>query len=182
MKRGYSVDDYRRLVNHIRSILPDAAIHNDVIVGFPGETTQQFQRTADLLVELEFDKVHIARYSPRPGTVSARRMLDDVPDVEKRRRFHELEAIQKEISIKKMSTWLGKDVEVLVEDQHKDRWRGRSPHGKLVFFNAPGELTGRMVNVRINHTGPWSMSGYLEQQQMSASLEPGRIPLRLSTL
>jgi tRNA-2-methylthio-N6-dimethylallyladenosine synthase len=97
MKRGYTADEYRRLVYRIRDIIPDAAIHCDIIVGFPGETAGQFQKTVDLLAELELDKIHLARYSPRPGTVSARRLDDDVPDAEKRRRFHIIEQLQKEI-------------------------------------------------------------------------------------
>jgi len=159
MKRGYTVDQYRSLVERIRSIVPDAAIHNDIIVGFPGESSEQFQNTYLLLEELLLDKVHIARYSPRPGTVSARRMVDDVPDKEKRRRFHALDDLQKEISVNKMAKWLGKAVEILVEDRHNDRWRGRSPQGKLVFFDDERNMTGRLVDVRIEHTGPWSMSG-----------------------
>jgi tRNA-2-methylthio-N6-dimethylallyladenosine synthase len=65
--------------------VPDAAIHTDIIVGFPGETEAQFQETYDILAELRLDKIHLARYSPRPGTVSDRRMEDDVPEEEKRR-------------------------------------------------------------------------------------------------
>jgi len=159
MKRGYTREQYRDLVRRIRDIVPDAAVNCDIIVGFPGETEAQFQQTYDLLAELKLDKIHLARYSPRPGTVSARRMADDVPDAEKRRRFHLIEALQKEISEEKMKQWLGQTVEVLVEDLHKGKWRGRSPQGKLVFFDDPRELKGELVNVRINHTGPWSMSG-----------------------
>ncbi len=159
MKRGYTREQYRDLVQRIREIVPDAAVNCDIIVGFPGETEAQFQQTYDLLAELKLDKIHLARYSPRPGTVSARRMADDVPDAEKRRRFHLIEALQKEISEEKMKRWLGQTVEVLVEDLHKGKWRGRSPQGKLVFFDDPRELKGELVNVRINHTGPWSMSG-----------------------
>ncbi len=159
MKRGYTQDDYRRLVHRIREIVPDAAVNCDIIVGFPGETDAQFQETYNILQELELDKIHLARYSPRPGTVSDRRMEDDVPDEEKRRRFHLIESLQKEISEKKMKQWLGETVEVLVEDKHKGKWRGRSPQGKLVFFDDPRELKGQLVQVRINHTGPWSMSG-----------------------
>ncbi|MCB8983290.1 MAG: tRNA (N6-isopentenyl adenosine(37)-C2)-methylthiotransferase MiaB [Ardenticatenaceae bacterium] len=159
MKRGYTADDYRRLVSRIRQIIPDVAIHNDVIVGFPGETDAQFQKTYDILQELELDKIHLARYSPRPGTVSARRMSDDVSDEEKRRRFHSIEDLQKEISERKMARWMGETVEVLVEEQQKGRWRGRTPQSKLVFFDDPRDLKGELVQVRILHTGPWSMSG-----------------------
>jgi tRNA-2-methylthio-N6-dimethylallyladenosine synthase len=179
MKRGYTADEYRRLIHRIRSIVPDAAIHCDIIVGFPGETAEQFQRTVDLLAELELDKIHLARYSPREGTVSARRMPNDVPEKEKRRRFHVIEALQKEVSEKKMQRWLDETVEVLVEDKHKGRWRGRSPQNKLVFFDDPRDLRGQLVPVHITHTGPWSMSGNVAKQP-AISAEPAMaIPLTL---
>ncbi len=78
MKRGYTREQYRALIQRVRQVIPDAAIHCDVIVGFPGETAAQFQATYDILAELRLDKLHLARYSPRPGTVSARRLADDV--------------------------------------------------------------------------------------------------------
>ncbi len=178
MKRGYTAEQYRRLVHRIREIVPDAAVHCDIIVGFPGETAEQFQKTVDILAELELDKVHLARYSPRPGTVSERRLDDDVPDDEKRRRFHIVEQLQKEILEKKMTRWLGETVEVLVEDTHKGRWKGRTPQGKLVFFDDPRDLQGEMVKVKITYTGPWSMSGVLvDERQDTAVLE--QIPLTL---
>lgn len=159
MKRGYTREEYRQLVHRIRAIIPGAAIHTDVIVGFPGETAVQFQNTYDILAELEIDKVHLARYSPRPGTVSARRMPDDISEEEKRRRFQVIEELQKEVGYKKMQRWLGETVEVLVEDTSKGRWRGRTPHNKLVFLDDPRDLKGQLVNVRITHAGSWSMSG-----------------------
>lgn len=159
MKRGYTAQQYRELVHHIRAMIPEVAIHCDIIVGFPGETEAQFQRTYDLLAELALDKIHLARYSPRPGTVSARRLADDVPDEEKRRRFHQIEALQKGLLTEKMRRYLGQTVQVLVEETSKGRWRGRSPLGKLVFFDDPRDLRGRLVDVRITYTGPWSMSG-----------------------
>lgn len=159
MKRGYTAEQYRALVKRIRAIVPDAAVNCDIIVGFPGETEAQFQKTYDLLAELELDKIHLARYSPRPGTVSERRMDDDVPDEEKRRRFHLIESLQKEISERKMEQWLGQTLPVLVENKHKGRWRGRSPQGKLVFFDDDRDRRGDVVMVEITWTGPWSLSG-----------------------
>ncbi|MEZ4517832.1 MAG: tRNA (N6-isopentenyl adenosine(37)-C2)-methylthiotransferase MiaB [Chloroflexota bacterium] len=159
MKRGYTRDEYRRLVHRIREIIPDAAIHGDIIVGFPGETAEQFQKTYDILDELRLDKIHLARYSPRPGTVSERRMMDDVSDEEKRRRYQMIEALQKEVSAEKTARFLGEVVDVLVENKVKSRWRGRTPHNKLVFFDDPRSLRGQVVPVRITHAGPWSMSG-----------------------
>ncbi len=159
MKRGYTRQQYRDLIHRVREVIPDAAIHCDIIVGFPGETAAQFQATYDILAELRLDKLHLARYSPRPGTVSARRMADDVSDEEKRRRFHLIERLQKEVSTEKMRRYLGQTVEVLVEERDKGRWRGRTPHNKLVFFDDARDLRGQLVPVHVTHTGPWSMSG-----------------------
>jgi len=159
MRRGYTASQYRELVARIREIVPDAAVHCDIIVGFPGESAGQFQRTVDLLEELRLDKLHLARYSPRQGTVSERRMEDDVPEEEKRRRFDLLEALNERISEQKMRSYLGQTVEVLVEGRRKKRWFGRDPRGKLVFFEDERKLRGEVVDVLVTHTGAWSMSG-----------------------
>lgn len=159
MKRGYSCDQYRRLVGHIREKMPHAAIHTDIIVGFPGETADQFQRTYELLRELRIDKVHLAMYSPRPGTVSERRMVDDVPAIEKKRRWDVLDALQAEVVGEINRRSLGEIVEVLVEERHKGRWRGRTRTNKLVYFDHDGEWRGKLAPVRIMWAGPWSMIG-----------------------
>lgn len=181
MRRGYTREQYRDLIHRIRDIVPDAAIHGDIIVGFCGETAEQFQDTYDILAELRLDKIHLARYSPRPGTVSARRMIDDVPDEEKRRRFQLIEELQKQVSAEKMRRFWGDTVEVLVEERDKGRWRGRTPHNKLVFFDDPGDLRGQLVEVEITHTGPWSMSGKLVRERattgQSATSSGESIPL-----
>lgn len=98
MKRGYTADQYRQLIAEIRARIPNVSIATDIIVGFPGETKEQFQRTFDLLAELKLDVAHLARYSTRPNTVAARRMEDDVPDEEKWRRFRALEELQEDIA------------------------------------------------------------------------------------
>jgi tRNA-2-methylthio-N6-dimethylallyladenosine synthase len=159
MKRGYTSQQYRELIHRIRALVPDVAIHTDIIVGFPGESEEKFQNTYNILAELELDKVHLARYSPRPGTVSARRLADNVPDEVKRERFQRLEDLQRQISLGKMRAYLGETVEVLVEDLHKGRWRGRTPQNKLVFFDDPRDLKGELVDVQVTWAGPWSMSG-----------------------
>jgi tRNA-2-methylthio-N6-dimethylallyladenosine synthase len=183
MKRGYTRDDYRRLVHRIREIMPEAAIHGDIIVGFPGETAEQFQKTYDVLAELRLDKIHLARYSPRPGTVSERKMTDNVPDAEKRRRYQVLEDLQKEVSAEKTARYLGEVVEVLVEERdNKNRWSGRTPHNKLVFFDDPRALRGHLVPVRITHAGPWSMSGEVAEPLLT-DVEPSAgisIPLTMA--
>lgn len=169
MKRNYTVDDYRRLVARIRRTIPAVAIHTDIIVGFPGETAAQFQNTYDILEELQLDKAHLARYSPRPGTVSARKMIDDVADDEKRRRHAALEEQHERISAANNRRWLDQTVQVLVEDKHKGKWRGRTPQNRLVFFEDARDLRGQLVDVRITWTGPWSMQGAL-----AAAPTPGR--------
>lgn len=159
MRRGYTNAEYRDLVARIRQIIPDAAIHTDIIVGFCGETAEQFERTVEILRDLKLDKAHLARYSPRPGTVSERRMADDVPDAEKVRRHKVLEALQEEVCTEINSRFLGETLAVLVEEQHKGKWRGRTRQNKLVFIESDLPLRGRLVEARISWTGPWSMQG-----------------------
>ncbi len=159
MKRGYTNAEYRALIERIRAIVPEVAINTDVIVGFCGETAEQFERTVEIVRELKFDKVHLARYSPRPGTVSERRMDDDVPEAEKVRRHKVLEALQEQVSDEINQQFLGEIVEVLVEDQHKGKWRGRNRQNKLVFIESDLPLRGRLVEAQITWTGPWSMQG-----------------------
>ncbi|MBZ0290606.1 MAG: tRNA (N6-isopentenyl adenosine(37)-C2)-methylthiotransferase MiaB [Anaerolineae bacterium] len=161
MKRGYTVEQYRKLIANIRARIPDVAIHTDIIVGFPGETEAQFQNTYDLLAELRLDKVHLARYSPRPQTVSARTMPDDVSDEEKRRRFALIDDLQAEILAEINGRQLGAIVQVLIEENHKGKWRGRTPQNKLVFFEDEGDWKGKLVDLEITWTGPWSMQGRL---------------------
>lgn len=159
MKRGYTSADYRALVERIRTIIPNTAIHTDVIVGFCGETAEHFAETVTVLRDLQLDKVHLARYSPRPGTVSERRMSDDVPEAEKVRRHQVIEDLQEAVSGQINSRFLGETVEVLVEDQHKGKWRGRTRQNKLVFIESDLPLRGRLVDAQITWTGPWSMQG-----------------------
>ncbi|MFP4394756.1 MAG: tRNA (N6-isopentenyl adenosine(37)-C2)-methylthiotransferase MiaB [Anaerolineales bacterium] len=161
MRRGYTVDDYRRLVARIRELIPGVSIATDIIVGFPGETEAQFQHTYDLLAELRLDKAHIARYSPRPQTVATRRFEDNLPREEKERRRRALDDLQSEILTEKNARYLGQTVDVLVEgfQERTGRWFGRTRTDRLVFFEAEGEWLGRMAPVTITWAGPWSLVG-----------------------
>jgi tRNA-2-methylthio-N6-dimethylallyladenosine synthase len=123
--------------------------------------------TYQLLADLRLDKVHLAKYSPRPQTVSERRMQDDVSDEEKHRRHQLIEELQAQVSAEINSRYLGETVEVLVEEQYKGKWRGRTPQNKLVFFEAEGDYMGQLVNVEVTWTGPWSMQARLPQEQRS---------------
>lgn len=167
MKRGYTRDDYRRLIDRIRTIIPNTSIATDIIVGFPGETAEQFQRTYDLLAELKLDVAHLARYSTRPGTVAERRMTDDVPEDEKMARLHALEDLQAQVVADINARYLGQTVEVLVEENHKGKWKGRTRTNKLVFFADDAQWKGRTARVAITHTSPWSLSGELLTESIS---------------
>ncbi|HEX7589275.1 MAG TPA: tRNA (N6-isopentenyl adenosine(37)-C2)-methylthiotransferase MiaB [Anaerolineae bacterium] len=159
MKRGYTVDDYRALVERIRARVPNAGIATDIIVGMPGETEQQFQATYDLLGELELDVAHVAMFSPRPNTVAVR-WADDVPAEEKERRRKAIDDQQAEILTRINAKYLGQTFEVLVEEKNKQRWKGRTSSNKLVFFeDDTRDWKGRLANVKIDWTGPWSMIG-----------------------
>jgi tRNA-2-methylthio-N6-dimethylallyladenosine synthase len=161
MRRGYTSDDYARLVERIRAAVPGASIATDIIVGFPGETEEQFEHTYDLLAALKLDVAHIARYSMRPGTVATRRMTDDVPDQEKWRRFRRLEALQEGISAEIHAGLVGQTVPVLFEERSKDRWRGRTPTNKLVFAGSDEDLAGQVRSVAIQKASAWSLQGVL---------------------
>jgi tRNA-2-methylthio-N6-dimethylallyladenosine synthase len=160
MARGYTVAHYRELVGRIRQATPGCAINTDLIVGFPGETQTQFARSLELVKELRFDAVHVAAYSERPGTPAAA-WPDDVPVSEKEHRRALVEQAQTEISAQLNRALEGREVEILVDGQQKGRWRGRTRTNKLVFFESAEVWLGRMADVRITWSGPWSMLGEL---------------------
>ena len=159
MRRGYTIEEYRRLVNEIRSEIPDVGLVSDIIVGFPSETEAQFQQTVNLLTEVKFDTVHLAAYSPRPGTIAAREMVDDVSADDKKRRLTLLESLQENIVTEINAKLKGKTIEILVEGKQKGKWCGRTSTDKLVFFSDNVNYLGKLVNLRIDLTSPWSLQG-----------------------
>jgi len=161
MRRGYTAEHYVGLIERIRRALPHIAMSTDVIVGFPGESDGQFRKTYDLLRELRFDTVHVACYSPRLGTIAARRLEDNVPAEEKVRRRKEIEKLQEGIATETNSQLLGQTVEVLVEGRKKGKWWGRTRTDKLVFFEDEADCMGQLVKVKIEKTSPWSLRGSL---------------------
>ena len=161
MKRGYTQQEYRDLVEKIRNRIPDCSIATDIIVGFPGETDEQFMETYRVLADLKLDVAHLARYSSREGTVATRRMEDNVSDEEKMRRFRLLEELQEQIVTEINKKYLGQTMDVLFEEMVKNRWRGRTPTNKLVFVESDEDLKGRLKPVTVTWTGPWSMQANL---------------------
>ena len=161
MRRGYTNAEYRDKISRIRDRIPNVSLATDLIVGFCGETEEQFERTAELVRDIGFDKVHAAAYSTRPGTISARLMQDDVPDVEKKRRLKVIEEIQESVSADINARLVDTTQQVLVEGRRRGRWFGRNRNDKLVFFDHPDDIKGQMVEVRVERTSPWSLQGSL---------------------
>ncbi len=160
MARGYLVRDYRRIIERARELMPDIAVATDVIVGFPGETKEMYENTRELIRELEFDVVHLAQYSPRPGTYAGDRMPDDVPAAEKLRRLNELLAIQREIAAGRTRRWIGTDVEVLVEGHDElGRAYGRIRQGKRCLIKRARCSPGDLVTVTVDEASAGQLAG-----------------------
>ena len=158
MRRGYTVENFENRVAKIRSRMPDAAIATDVIVGCPGETEAEFEDTLDLLRRTQFDIIHVAAYSPRPGTYAYKNLEDDVPRELKKERLHVIEEIHAASSEQINQRLLGQTVEVLVEREADGRSTGRTRRGRLVHFDAT-ERIGSLVDVTIDEVTSWSLRG-----------------------
>jgi tRNA-2-methylthio-N6-dimethylallyladenosine synthase len=168
MRRGYTLGEYEERVGRIRAVMPDAALATDVIVGCPGETDEEFQHTVDLIERIQFDVIHVAAYSPRPGTYAHRNLEDDVPREVKKERLHVIEALHAESSARINRASLGQEIEVLIEREDKHgRSTGRTRRGQLVHFAATGRV-GELVVVRVHEVTPWSLSGGLAGDAMLA--------------
>ncbi|HEX6971222.1 MAG TPA: tRNA (N6-isopentenyl adenosine(37)-C2)-methylthiotransferase MiaB [Limnochordia bacterium] len=162
MGRRYTRAEYLALVEKMRRRIPGLAVTTDLIVGFPGETEEDFQETLRLVREAEYDSAFMFMYSPRHGT-PATKLRDHVPEPIKRDRIHRLIALQNEISLAKNRRHVGQVLEVLVEGESKndpERVFGRARNNKLVTFRGDaGRLVGQTVPVRITGAQTWSLVG-----------------------
>jgi tRNA-2-methylthio-N6-dimethylallyladenosine synthase len=164
MKRGYTLDEYREKIASVRKLWPGVSLATDIIVGFCGESDEEFAHTLDLLREIRFDVVHVAMYSVRPGTLAAR-WEDDVPLAEKKRRLHALEQVQAQIALELNEQVVGRQEEVMVEEANsshgRQQWKGRTRGNKWVFFPQPAAALrpGDLVRVRIEKATSWSLQG-----------------------
>jgi len=162
MRRGYSFDSYMNIIRKIRAKAPDASICGDVIVGFPGESEEAFQRTLDLMEEVKFDNLNTFAYSPRPNTEAANWENQIPPDVQSDR-LQRVQALAAQHALERSQRYLGRQVEVLVEDRNpkdRDQVMGRTRQARQVFF--PGdvnELKGELVMVEIVEARTWSLVG-----------------------
>src|SRR5213595_3261984 len=159
MRRRYTIEEYRAIIAHARSLIVDLSVSTDVIVGYPGETEEQFQRTLDLLEEIKFDVVHIQGFSPRPRTTAARQ-ADDVSPAEKKRRINVLLDAQRRIAEAANRRWLGRTVEVLVERVEDGEFSGRTRQNKVVVGAAPlGAEAGSVRQVHVELATAWQLKG-----------------------
>ncbi|NOT47328.1 MAG: tRNA (N6-isopentenyl adenosine(37)-C2)-methylthiotransferase MiaB [Acidobacteria bacterium] len=163
MKRGHTSESYKKKIDYLRSSPRDISITTDIIVGFPGETGEDFKRTVELVEYAGYDAAYIFKYSPRPGT-PAYSMDDDVSPEEKTDRFLELETAQRKSQNERLKRYIGKDLEVLVEKQAvrmEMQVSGHSTCHKVVNFNGPAELIGSIEKVRITEVKSNSLFGEL---------------------
>jgi tRNA-2-methylthio-N6-dimethylallyladenosine synthase len=163
MRREYTVERYRDLVHTVRRNIPHISLSTDLIVGFPGETEEQFEHSLSLVQEMEFDVVHVAAYSPRPGTIACREYRDDVPAEVKKERLNKIEELQATAAGEINSRLLGNEMEVLAEGRKGGKWFGRTRSNKLVFFEDAGDWLGQLVTVHIDKTSPWSLIGQVKK-------------------
>ncbi len=163
MNRGYGREDYLDLVSRLREALPGLLLTTDIIVGFPGETEDDFEATLDALRRVRFAGIFSFRYSPRPLTAAAR-LADDVPLEVKRRRLLELQALQKTIQADLLRSFVGRKLDVLVtgpSPKGGGRFAGRSEGNLVVNFAAPRVTIGAFATVLITGSGPYSLHGEL---------------------
>jgi len=161
MNRKYTKEDYINLVSKVKENIPDITLTTDIIVGFPGETEEDFKDTLDILEKVRFDNAYTFLYSKRTGTPAAK-MEDQVPEEVKKDRFQRLLATQNRISKELNDIFLGKTVEVLVEGVSKTNdeiFTGRTRGNKVVNFQGDASLIGQLVNVRIDTVKTWSLEG-----------------------
>ena len=161
MRRGYTNKQYRLLVDKIRNRIPTVSMSTDLIVGFSGETAEQFEKSVEMVKDMKFDKVHSASYSVREGTIASRTLPDDVSFEEKKARLKTIDDLQKDIQENLNSKLNGTIQSVLVENVKNDILEGRTKNDKIVRLSGVGNSIGEIVEVKIQKTGPWSLSGLI---------------------
>ncbi len=169
MNRHYTAAQYLEMLDRARTVVPGIAVSGDFIVGYPGETEEDFQATVDLVKKARYKNAFIFKYSPRPGTKADRKLADSVPQEIKRKRNTELLAVQEKISAELARTFLGKRVKVLVEGLSKKphldaaaggnnpQLVGRTATDWIVVFNGPTSLAGRFATVKVTKTAPLTL-------------------------
>lgn len=162
MRRRYSRDSYLEIVDRVRAAVPDIALSTDVIVGFPGETAEDFQETLSLVDRVRYHNIFSFKYSERPNTLASKRYRDDVPEEEKTRRIVQLQALQREMQLALHQSAVGRTYAVLVDSASRRRdWEvsGRTSGNTVVNLPGTQDWIGRVVTVTVRRAGPNSLWG-----------------------
>jgi tRNA-2-methylthio-N6-dimethylallyladenosine synthase len=165
MNRGYSIEDYLEKIKRLCSVCPRISITSDIIVGFPGETQEDYQETINLMEKIRFDLLFSFKYSERKGT-AAQKLQDNVPEAVKRQRLEDLQALQDRHTQEKNSALEGSVQEVLVEGQSKNSEQdmmGRTRSWRIVNFKGGPELIGKKVDIKIIKGHLHSLRGKIEE-------------------
>ena len=196
MKRGYTVSDYREMMQRIHETVPDAAVSSDFIVGFCGETEESFELSMNLIREFRFKNSFIFKYSERPGTKADGLWPDDIPDDVKRRRNNEMLALQNEVSEEDNAEFIGREVEVLVEGlskasekrlaanpnpeaedchgedaSHKTQLVGRTDCDRIVVFDGNSRLAGSLTQIAVHDCSATTLLGSIVTRQLNHGLQ-----------
>jgi len=178
MRRGYTARQFLQKITQIKKMIPCVTLTTDLIVGFSGESDEQFERSMDVLRWVEFEKVHVSEYSYRKGTFASRKMKDDIDRSVKKARKAAVGELQEEIQTRNNAHLVGSTLDVLVEGRKRGRLHGRSRGDKLVYLNTPSDLksqrprVGQTVEVEITESSPWSLEAKLSGAQVKKEKVP----------
>ena len=164
MNRHYDRETYLKKVNYAKSVMPDLVLTSDVIVGFPGETEEEFEETISLIEAVHYDSLFTFIFSPRPGTPAAG-MEDPTPKEEKNRRFDRLCDVQNGISEEIHREYIGKTMRCLIDGKDKDQLTARTEGGRLVRLSGDDSLIGNFAFVTITGATTWSLTGELATEE-----------------
>ena len=172
MRRGYTRSEYLDRIDRLRQRCPEVALSTDIIVGFPGETDDDFERTLELLGQVEYDEIYSFMYSPRTQTVSAKLYNDDVPEEKKKERLKQVQSVQQEISLRQNKQKIGRIEEILIDghSRNKAQVMGRTRTNRIVNIIGRGNLIGEMVNARIVAATVNSLVGELAVQETASEI------------
>ncbi|MCH7944950.1 MAG: TRAM domain-containing protein [Armatimonadetes bacterium] len=174
MRRGYTRAQYLEKVSEVRETVPGVTLTTDLIVGFPGETDEEFGRSVQLLEEVWFDKVHSAAYSERPGTYASRKIADNLSREVKKDRLRIVSEAQERIQASRNADLVGQEFDILVDGKTRGSLRGRTRGDKLVYITGGRPALGETVKVTITGFSPWSLEGDLRATQSQKELAQNR--------
>jgi len=183
MRRGYTIRQFLDKITQIKDIIPNVTLTTDLIVGFSGETEEQFERSMDVLRAVEFSKVHTSEYSYREGTFASRKMTDDVPRSVKKARKVAVDEFQQQVQLKNNALLVGTKMDVLIEGRKRGRVHGRSRGDKLIYLNAPADgkntdpKAGNTVQVEITDSTPWSLESELVSTTAITTRNKEKVPV-----